>query len=356
VSPIRQLSTLLGLAIALAALWTAGSTAAPSRTQYPVTRIYSIGLNGLGRTALGGAQGELSDQLASLSPDHTRIAFVRDTELWVMNADGSEQHLVLVPNDQDQESFVDGAFQPPAWSPDGRRLAVSTVGASCIHGGTNCATWYSVVVDFLGNRLKSLFAARNVSWSPNGKQLLFEEGEDGGFSLTPEETQIVVSSADGSGGHPVSAKVRHKASECLAAPVWSTDGRRFAFESVDCDTEVSHSVFVGRAGRAVPAQLPGAGAPAWSPDGSRLAFTRGGALFVGDADGSKAKRLVAGGQAVWSRDGKQLAFASHGSRQLSVVQLATGKARQITHERVGTVLVPLGFSADGKRLLYSATR
>lgn len=51
----------------------------------------------------------------SWSPDGRKIAFARRQELWVMNADGSEQmHLT---------DMVHGGNSNPAWSPDGGRIA-----------------------------------------------------------------------------------------------------------------------------------------------------------------------------------------------------------------------------------------
>ena len=47
----------------------------------------------------------------SWSPDGTRIAFSRHSEIWVMNADGTNQTKLL---DSDQ---------CPRWSPDGTKIA-----------------------------------------------------------------------------------------------------------------------------------------------------------------------------------------------------------------------------------------
>ena len=48
------------------------------------------------------------------SPDGRRLAFVRDDEIWVVEADGSRQTLVV---------GKPGAGREPRWSPDGHRLA-----------------------------------------------------------------------------------------------------------------------------------------------------------------------------------------------------------------------------------------
>ena len=59
------------------------------------------------------------DQLPEWSPDGSRIAYAANApatglDIWVMNADGSDQHPLLADS---------GATFGPAWSPDGTRIA-----------------------------------------------------------------------------------------------------------------------------------------------------------------------------------------------------------------------------------------
>jgi len=79
--------------------------------------IWTIGLDGTGLTQL--TTSPAMDQFPVYSPDGTKIAFRSNRtgtfQVWVMNADGSDQHaLTTDANPKDQV---------PEWSPDGSRIA-----------------------------------------------------------------------------------------------------------------------------------------------------------------------------------------------------------------------------------------
>lgn len=76
----------------------------------------------------------------AFSPDGTRVAFVRDLDVWVVNADGSEQRLLgdvsdFIPSPGASNGTI-GASSV-AWSPDGSQVAymLSRSGGSGISGG-----------------------------------------------------------------------------------------------------------------------------------------------------------------------------------------------------------------------------
>src|SRR5207247_597212 len=147
-----------------------------------------------------------------------RIAFHSNRtgqyQIWVMNADGSDQHQIT----SDAEASTD-----PAWSPDGAQIAFVRIAPVST-------------------------TAFNVPKSPE----IFRIGAGGGA-----ETQLT-----------------HDPSNDID-PAWSPDGSLIAFTS---DRQGDPQIFTMDAGSGqgvVNVTSPGdtvSGFPDWSPDGSRIAF------------------------------------------------------------------------------------
>jgi WD40 repeat protein len=208
------------------------------------------------------------DDNPAWSPDGRRIAFVRYVsrneilvgDLYLMNADGS--NVVRRASGSDLAAPGGGdaqGFRSPAWSPDGRKLAVD-------HG--NCkydCNIYLMSADDDGNPPVHLAdLAAQPTWSPDGKKIAFVSlsGDDGYHALH-------VMNADGSQVTPIT--VRDAGG--IFYPAWSPDGRRIAFTK--CIGGGCNIVVVNADGSASVQLTTGARAvePAWSPDGTRIAFT-----------------------------------------------------------------------------------
>lgn len=162
------------------------------------------------------------------SPDGRRIAFTAhngredsasDRDIWVMNADGTNQ-LRLLRTPDEFESEV-------AWSPTGARLAVVT-----LYGYTPDITVMnpdgSDRRSLTGQRLGS-FAGFEPDWSPNGERIVFT-GWRGNAGFAPNnffpiaEHEVYVVGANGS------SRVRLTSNGVSdQMPTWSPDGRRIAF-------------------------------------------------------------------------------------------------------------------------------
>ena len=333
----------------------------PPPANLNVSHIYSIGTDGRGRRDVGGAPG--ADP--SLSPDGTNIAFLRHG-LWVMNADGSAQRLVLSPGPQ--ESFYGGEL---AWSPDGTKLAVNVEFTSPCPGpvaANKCwePTVSGVIVDLAGNRVGT--TGLDPSWSPDGKRIVSAVDESG--SPDERDWQIVVSNVDGTSSRELTQGIRVPEDACWANPSWSPDGRRIAASLLACgnaweDIWLRSYIFpVGKGPRRV---LDGAGPPVWSPDGTKLAFLHQyvnsegyvdrSALYVARSDGSRARLLRAAdpaGAPVWSPKGGRLTYASARTGQIETIGADGTRRRGVTRELAGSFLSPFAWSRDGRRILYEA--
>jgi Tol biopolymer transport system component len=135
------------------------------------------------------ASGPTWSLLPSFSPDGRRIAYAStrsgSTQIWVMNADGSNQT---------QLTRGLGADSPdanaPDWSPDGRRIAFWS-GFETRYG----EIWTMSADGSDARRLTvqpAPVSSDNPMWSPDGAQILFDTSRSG----TPE---IWMMNADGSG-------------------------------------------------------------------------------------------------------------------------------------------------------------
>jgi serine/threonine protein kinase/Tol biopolymer transport system component len=131
--------------------------------------------------SLGGAVREVVrdvDSPISLSPDGKRAAFVRydqkdnHTDLILANLEGSgEQKLA--------SAFVPAGFstQGPAWSPDGKRIAVAR------NESEDGAAWYIETIEVATGKATQLGGhwvfPRQLAWLPDGSGLLFPSSAKG---------------------------------------------------------------------------------------------------------------------------------------------------------------------------------
>ena len=331
----------------------------PPPANLNLSRIYSVGVDGRGRRILSGDPGAVADDAASVSPDRTTIAFLRGDELWLMNADGSGQRLLLSPGSR--ESFVAESFRAPAWSPDGKKLAVDVGFYPPCEGDPHCYGQYSaVIVDLAGARVGT--TGSNPSWSPDGKRIVSEvEIYDGPIDSS---WHIVVANVDGT-----SSREFTRGAELLGYPTWAPDGRRISVGALDSEFSEPDPRFWLRTylfpvGSGRVRVLAGAGNPVWSPDGSRLAFlhvygtSHTSTLFVARGDGSRARPLQSAnpiGAPVWSPRGGRLAFVSLRSGQIETVNADGTRRHRVTREPENSQLTPFAWSRDGTRILYTAT-
>lgn len=247
-----------------------------------------------------------------------RLAFVSDrdgnAEIYAVGVDGTGlQRLTTNP----------GADETPMWSPDGDRIAFTSVSLG------DSGLW---IMTNDGSDPAPLTAGHYPSWSPDGTLIAFTMVADGDPSIATVRLE------DGA----VSVLQQVPGLDTHAA--FSPDGGRLAFVSDWAAYDFVYDIYAMAAdggdrvqltnGFAMMPQLRHSLHPAWSPDGSMIAFVHGWIipsspnLVVTDmrfhvavmwADGTDVKHLAwAGdipwaslldpGSLAWSPDGRGIAY------------------------------------------------
>jgi Tol biopolymer transport system component len=259
------------------------------------------------------------------SPDGSKIAFTsnRDsdyentgtwvTEIYIMNADGSEQ--TRLTNNDISESSV-------AWSPDGEKIIFDT-NWDKVKYDNSILNWLGLeigVMDADGSNMIRLtnngYRDDHPSWSPDGRKIVFASDRDGEGSLLDDvpngnytgsyvdlvgDREIYVMDPDGSNVVRLTYDNWSNSS-----PAWSPDGKKIAFNSerdgivVICLMNADGSnVNCLQNNDAIVNGFKHAFGPAWSPDGNWIAFSTNGFLgkeiYIMNANGTVNYRIVEGG-------------------------------------------------------------
>jgi TolB protein len=261
-----------GTVICSGALATELGTATPGESRLD---LFAVDPDGSNETRL--MQNTNSDFSPRYSADGKKVAFVRDNQIWTMNADGTNQVGPLTS--EGANSFMGD------WSPDGTQLVFQSTRDRNFEVYKMNADG-SNQVNLTNNATPMRNSDSQPTWSPDGTKIAFQSNRDG-------NANIHVMNADGS--NVVNITTMSLAEE--SAPRWSPDGTKIAFQSdravfprpgvarnleiyrMNADgSDVTQLTFNDFDETEGPGGLNLTGFdlnPAWSPDGTRIVFHSG---------------------------------------------------------------------------------
>jgi Tol biopolymer transport system component len=215
-----------------------------------------------------------SGQYPSWNADGSKIAYSRSGDLYVANADGSNEVQLTSGAATDRE---------PSWSPDGAQIVF-------MREESGPPTDRDVaVVDVATHTVTEIitgsFQAYYPAWSPDGTTIAYRSNQGGCAS----SFCIYLANPDGSGQTELVDSATFLAS---SQPSWSPDSAQvvFVYDDNPDATIYDGGIAVVSAGGGTPTALTDDAAlnesnPAFSPDGVYIAFVRNGVLWRMEADG-----------------------------------------------------------------------
>ncbi len=268
----------------------------------------------------------------SIPPVSGKIAFIRDKNVWVMEASGANKMMVC------EATNAEGKL---SWSPDGRRIVFTRAGAVELKapdgtGGKHKV--YDLFIAYLDSadagktffwyRLTDDLGSREPEWSADGREIIFTK------DLNANQANAIlpnyqVCTMDGDGGHfDILRKDFQTMSEFFTSPSMNGKGDiafvHFYDKRPQGTAVLNRLKFMAPLDdvRAQSSRMTSAVGPSWSPDGKWIAYVtneiKDNGLFICTPD--LAERYVVftptpntylmTHAAGWSPDSKWLTFAT----------------------------------------------
>lgn len=290
------------------------------------------------------------------SPDGTRIAYSTvATELKPQNAEQRGDLKIVSVTGGDPRVLFEGPQMLPSWSPSGRRIAFATGAAENVAGS------HIVTVDVDSGEATPVTSDTwlnwNSVWAPAGDFLYYASNRGGSMNIW----RVAI---DEESGRPQSDPQPITTPAAFAGHLSiSADGRRLAYSAVLETQNVQKMAFDPTRGEFVgPPTAVTTGSRFWanpdpSPDGMWVVvysqIAPEGDLYIARTDGSGTMRQLTADPAIdrvprWSPDGEWIATFSDRAKQLHVwlVRPDGSDLRRATDQPSSV----MAWSPDGRRL------
>ncbi|MFB0500092.1 MAG: right-handed parallel beta-helix repeat-containing protein, partial [Candidatus Hadarchaeaceae archaeon] len=234
--------------------------------------------------------------LGSFSPDGSKIVYTGTGGIWVMNADGSDPHLIY-------NSGTRPKWGPPLEGyPDGL-IALAGTGITIITSDGTLVKTIDITHSYPPDPSRTETQTHSLDWSPDGTKIAFATASwTSAIWVVDYNTGTLTQITD--------------YSQSAYAPAWSPDGTEIAC-SWGPSTNMYVGVFKSDGSQKTPLRTIGAGGryggdyPDWGSNG-KIVYSVGDAkqLYVMDSDGTDNVKISDGPavMAAWSSDCKKLVY------------------------------------------------
>ena len=246
-----------------------------------------------------------ADKAGTIGQPTGRLAFLRDKNVWVMNADGSEQQLVCE---------VGNAEGRPSWSPDGRKIMFTRSGKVDLQAPDNTGGMHKVYDLFIAwldstyanntmfwLRMTDDLGSRDPVWISSDKVVFYKDVNANNANTARPNYQICTMAPDGSNFSVLRKDWANPGEQFLIQPTMNTAGdivceyfeqvRRVGLVVIPAGKYMMSFDDIGEMAKQNSALV----SPSFSPDGKWVAYISNkmddGGLYIATPD-LKEKYLV----------------------------------------------------------------